>query len=442
MTEPGWPLVPLRFISSEWCDGPFGSGIASEHYRERGARVVRLQNIRGARFDGTDEAFIDEDYFKTSLMRHDVQWGDLLIAGLGDDNNLVGRACVAPDGLGAALVKADCFRFRLDPQRADPRFVAYALSASAALDAGLLSGGSTRQRINLSSMAGRKVPLPKLEVQIQVASLLDEQTAQIDALIAEKERLLQRLTEYQYSHASRLMTRGLAEHADQQETSFPELGDLPAHWTVKRLKFLGEVRSGIAKGKDHGERDTLSLPYLRVANVQDGYVDLAEVLEIEVGAHEVERFLLKKGDVLMNEGGDNDKLGRGTVWEGEIDPCVHQNHVFAVRLLDRTLAEWVARFTSTDAARTYFFLRSKQSTNLASINQSNVRELPVPIPPEDERNAILEELRRTAIATANLVVHVRSHIDRLREYRSSLISAAVTGQLNITSTNYGQEQWV
>jgi type I restriction enzyme S subunit len=97
------------------------------------------------------------------------------------------------------------------------------------------------------------------------------------------------------------------------------------------------------------------------------------------------------------------------------------------------LADWVSAFTSTDAARTYFYLRSKQSTNLASINQSNVRELPVPMPPEEERKAIMTELKRSSKAINDLIEHAVEHIARLREYRSSLISAAVTGQLDVGS---------
>jgi type I restriction enzyme S subunit len=214
-------------------------------------------------------------------------------------------------------------------------------------------------------------------------------------------------------------------------SSQPEIGLVPKHWSVTPLKFLGDVRSGVAKGKDHGDSETVSLPYLRVANVQDGYVDLTEVSNIEVSKSDANRYLLKKGDVLMNEGGDNDKLGRGAVWEGQIEPCIHQNHVFAVRLFDVELADWVSVFTSTDAARTYFYLRSKQSTNLASINQSNVRELPVPMPPEAERKAIMTELKRSSQAINDLIEHAQAHIARLREYRSSLISAAVTGQMTI-----------
>ncbi len=277
------------------------------------------------------------------------------------------------------------------------------------------------------------VPVPPAHLLEPLVSFLDQQTVRIDALIAEKEQLLEKLKEQRYSYASQLMTRGLDLTSSTQQTSFPELGVIPSHWDVKRLKFLGEVRSGVAKGKDLGDVDTVSLPYLRVANVQDGYVDLAEVLEIEVAAADAARYLLKTDDVLMNEGGDNDKLGRGTVWQGQIDPCIHQNHVFAVRLTEPALAEWVAKFTSTDAARTYFFLRSKQSTNLASINQTNVRELPVPMPPAHERASILKELNRFNSAVEHLQLHATSHIARLREYRSSLISAAVTGQLDLST---------
>ena len=278
------------------------------------------------------------------------------------------------------------------------------------------------------------LPVPPKDRQELIANFLDAQTERIDALTAEKEALVDRLLAYQYSYISQLMTRGLNSGAETKKTSFPEIGEIPIHWTVKRLKVLGEIRSGIAKGKDLAGRDSVRLPYLRVANVQAGYVDLSEVSEIEVPESEATRYLLRKNDVLMNEGGDNDKLGRGTVWQGQIDPCIHQNHVFAVRLFDPGLAEWVSRFTSTDAARAYFFLRSKQSTNLASINQTNVRELPVPMPPEPEREEIFREILRMTKATTDLVDHAVEHIDRLREYRSSLISAAVTGQLDVDTS--------
>lgn len=208
-------------------------------------------------------------------------------------------------------------------------------------------------------------------------------------------------------------------------TSVSEVGKVPNNWTVKRLKFLGNVRSGVAKGKELGDKDTVTLPYLRVANVQDGYVDLQDVSELEVTASEATRYLLRKNDVLMNEGGDNDKLGRGAVWQGQIDPCIHQNHVFAVRLANPELAEWVSRFTSTDAARTYFFLHSKQSTNLASISQSNVRELPVPMPPDGERIAIVQFLDEQTARIDDLIAEKERLLALLAEQRLSIAERVI-----------------
>jgi type I restriction enzyme S subunit len=309
-----------------------------------------------------------------------------------------------------------------------PRYLMYSMACK---DLSLIANPGAVPSVNGSQIAEERIWCPAPAEQERIANFLDDKTARIDALIAEKERLVRSLKEFQYSQISDLMTKGLDKAAKMVLSSQPEVGYVPAHWVVTPLKFMGNVRSGVAKGKDTNNAELVTLPYLRVANVQNGYVDLSDVSTIDVTASDAERFLLRKGDVLMNEGGDNDKLGRGAVWQGQVDPCIHQNHVFSVRLIDTELSEWVSCFTSTDAARTYFFLRSKQSTNLASINQSNVRELPVPMPPPSERKAIMAEIQRSTKATDGLIGHAIEHIARLREYRSSLISAAVTGQLDV-----------
>lgn len=178
-----WEVHSLSRVTLDKCDGPFGSGLKSEHYSDAGVRVVRLQNIRAGAFDGTDSAFVDEAYHRVVLRGgHDVVGGDLLIAGLGDDNNPVGRACVAPESIGPAMVKADCFRFRIDARRSDVQFLARQLSAGSYFDAGQLSSGSTRSRIPLSTMSSRIVALPPIEEQREIAHWLEQALAKIDRL--------------------------------------------------------------------------------------------------------------------------------------------------------------------------------------------------------------------------------------------------------------------
>lgn len=171
------------------------------------------------------------------------------------------------------------------------------------------------------------------------------------------------------------------------------LGEIPAHWEVTRLKLVATVQSGLALGKRYGNEDLTEYPYLRVANVQDGYLDLSDVKTVEVSDRDAIGCRLQAGDVLMNEGGDADKLGRGAIWTGEIDPCLHQNHVFAVRP-QCVSSEWLNLWTSGDGAKAFFESRAKQSTNLASISATNLKELPIPIPPTPEQLVIVEHVRR------------------------------------------------
>ncbi|MBY0690279.1 restriction endonuclease subunit S [Microbacterium marinilacus] len=128
--------------------------------------------------------------------------------------------------------------------------------------------------------------------------------------------------------------------------------------------------------------------------MKDGYVDSTDVRSVLADDVEASRYGLRPGDVLFTEGGDFDKLGRGCVWDGSIDPCLHQNHVFAVRPDPRVLLpEFLAALAASPHGRRYFVGASKQSTNLASINSSQLKKFPVPLPPLTEQRRIAEILR-------------------------------------------------
>ena len=159
-----WEVVSLRRVTLGCCDGPFGSGLKSSHYTEKGIRVVRLQNIGHAEFKDSDAAFISPQHY-SALGDHSVVSGDVLIAGLGDKNHPAGRACVAPDNISPAMVKADCFRFRLNQERVQPQFAALQLTATASAASAVLSTGATRQRTNLQATLGRAIGVPAVPEQ-------------------------------------------------------------------------------------------------------------------------------------------------------------------------------------------------------------------------------------------------------------------------------------
>ncbi len=168
---------------------------------------------------------------------------------------------------------------------------------------------------------------------------------------------------------------------------------------------------------------------MRVANVQDGFLDLEKMHTILIEEKSLDRYLLRTGDVLMNEGGDFDKLGRGAIWTGEIEPCIHQNHVFAVRP-HSIHPSWLNIYTSSRQANSYFISRSKQSTNLASISSLNLMELLVPIAPDDETTHILAFLDQETAKIDALIAEQQRLIELMKEKRQAVISHAVTKGLN------------
>lgn len=202
------------------------------------------------------------------------------------------------------------------------------------------------------------------------------------------------------------------------------IGEIPVDWEMRRLSEVALVQTGVAKGRK-GLRDPVSLPYLRVANVQDGHLDLSEVKMIAIERSEMSRFGLRNNDVLLTEGGDLDKLGRGYVWHGQIDPCLHQNHVFVVRTNGKVLSPL---FFSMQIAgihgRRYFLGCAKQTTNLASINSTQLKEFPVILPPVREQGSITRVLCvwDTAIGTMASILAAK------RQLKAGLMQQLLAGK--------------
>lgn len=318
---------------------------------------------------------------------------------------------------------------KLDPVRAQGDYLAWGLRCyQVNLHFALSANGITRYGLGSSALADGNIPVPPSDEQQAIANYLDVETARIDTLIHEKDELIGLLKEARSGRISELIS---GDGLPGNPTGDPWAPHLPDGWKFKRLKHLAQVRSGLAKGKDSGGNATVELPYLRVANVQEGRLDLREISTMPVEIDAVDRFSLVEGDVLMNEGGDYDKVGRGAVWTGEISPCLHQNHVFAVRPVERDLSEWLSAITQTQYAKFYFMNNAKQSTNLASISQTTVKELPILLPPKAQRDALLGTLGAELAAFDDLIAHTHEEITLLKELRAASIADAVLGRVDV-----------
>ncbi|MEC5032647.1 MAG: restriction endonuclease subunit S [Oscillatoria sp. PMC 1051.18] len=212
------------------------------------------------------------------------------------------------------------------------------------------------------------------------------------------------------------------------ETS--DLPDLPNTWKWERFVNIANILGGVTKGRKFKDRETIKLPYLRVANVQDGYLNLDEIKEIEVLPEDQEKYHLENGDILVTEGGDRDKLGRGTIWRCEIDNCIHQNHVYRARLYYSSVPnEYIDIALKSESSRSFFFKNASQSVNLASINMTMLGSVPLPIPPEKEQQEIVkrvETLFQKADQIEQRYYKAKAYVDKLTQ---SILAKAFRGEL-------------
>ncbi|GKK26938.1 TPA: restriction endonuclease subunit S [Klebsiella pneumoniae] len=168
--------------------------------------------------------------------------------------------------------------------------------------------------------------------------------------------------------------------------------ELPEGWKWCLFEDVVDIQSGITKGRNLVNRKLITIPYLRVANVQRGYLDLSEVKEIDIPEEEQDKYHVIKGDLLITEGGDWDTVGRTTVWCHEWY-IANQNHVFKGRIIGKEIDPyWLETYMNSPYSRDYFASASKQTTNLASINKTQLRGCPVAIPPSSEANKIMLKL--------------------------------------------------
>jgi type I restriction enzyme, S subunit len=204
---------------------------------------------------------------------------------------------------------------------------------------------------------------------------------------------------------------------------------LPEGWVWARLGDLGEIAGGVTVDKKRKPADPIEVPYLRVANVQRGHLDLSVVKAIRVERSVAERLELKANDILLNEGGDRDKIGRGWVWQAELPACIHQNHVFRVRPYHEDINPFFVSHYANEIGRTFFIEKGKQTTNLASISLSKISELPVPLPPAAEAEIIIDRLRDALDSGSDNHRDISEARQLSSAIRQSILKAAFEGRL-------------
>ena len=416
---PGWAEVSLEDIAAtsprSITDGPFGSNLKTEHYTTEGPRVVRLQNIGDGTFRDDQSHISDERYLR--LRAHDVKPGDVLVAALGE---VLPRACVAPPWLGPAIVKADCFRFRLRDD-VNPHFVAAVLNSPQVRSAARSQiAGVGRPRMNLGKVRKLSIPLPPIAEQDRIVAAIEEHFSHLDAAevaLWSAERRIRALEKSIITDASSTLTP-------------------PQHWKNATVADAGTVSLGLQRSPKRHSGPNMR-PYLRVANVFEDRLDDNDVMSMDMTDAEWERYRLRDGDVLLNEGQSPEFLGRPAIYRGRPPDTAFTNSLIRFRANEDIDPEWALLVFRSHLHNRRFMRESQITTNIAHLSAERFKTVEFPIPPLDEQQARVADARLRLEGCARLRAEVAAGRRRSAILRRSVLAAALSGRLILRDQDQG-----
>ncbi len=351
-------------------------------------------------------------------------------------------------------------RARLEKILASPEYVTYYLRSNLIREK-IVEGSSqvTITNINQKTLGNIPILIPPLSEQHRIVARIEELFSRLDAGAEALQKAKAQLKRYRQAVLKAAAEGRLTEewrkvHPDVEPSDellkrilvikqarsgkafsglngldLTGLPKLPDSWLWVRLDALASLKGGITKDTKRKVENGRRVPYLRVANVQRGYLDLSEIKEIEASEETISELRLEQGDILFNEGGDRDKLGRGWIWQKELPECIHQNHVFRARLYSKEVSNKFVSWFGNTYGKNYFLKEGKQTTNLASVNLTKLSAFPVPLPPNEENEIIVGEVeRRLSICDESEKILGQNLIyaDKLRQ---SVLKCAFEGRL-------------
>lgn len=400
-----------------------------------------------------DEKKVTGEHLRPYLRNVDIQWGNINVDDLpqmdfdaadrtkfalraGDilvcEGGEIGRAAVwegAP-GLEEVYYQKALHRLRPITSRDEfPRFMYWCLHAAAAQNAYADGGKSTIAHLPADAFRRVRFPKPSRDEQERIANFLDEQTARIDALIAEKERLVSLLEQATWDEVTRAVTGGI-KGAATRATGIDWCPAIPRHWDVVLLKRLF-VRTEYGLSESMNSEGAVAV--LRMGNVREGRVHLTDLKFVDSVP---DGLLLEPRDLLYNRTNSLAQVGKvGMLREFPEFPLTFASYLVRLVPNERALPEYLNYLLNCPDVLSIARSLALPAIGQANLNPTRYGYIYVPIPPASEQSAIVEHLDRCTTAIEQLSVHACEHISRLREYRSSLISAAVTGLIDSNTYN-------
>lgn len=421
-----WRSVPIKYMALErgslFLDGDW---IESKDISSEGIRYITTGNVGEGSYKEQGAGFISEETFH-SLGCTDVYEGDVLISRL---NNPIGRACVAPNLGGRVVTSVDNVIFRPD-SRFHKKFIVYLFSSEEYFrHTGNLARGATMQRISRGLLGNIRVVTPSFEEQAHIARFLDHETARIDGLIEEQQRLIELLKEKRQAVISQAVTKGLNPTMPMKDSGVEWLGEVPAHWEVKQLKHVVDPNTSITYGiVQAGPEFEGGIPYIRTSDMSGEELPVSGYPLTSPDIDEsYARSRVRPGDIVMSI---RASVGKCLPVPDELKVANLTQGTAKISAGKDITRNFLLAFLNAGATQNYFDLMAKGAT-FKEITLDALRRTPVLLPPVNEQiyidqlvakhTGLLDEICKQAIQSVSL----------LKERRSALISAAVTGKIDV-----------
>lgn len=420
-----WGVEKLKFIARAQFSNV-------DKKTEDGEQPVRLCNYVDVYYHAritADIDFMEATAEPREVAKFQLQPGDVLITKDSEDPNDICVPAVVAEPLPGVLCGYHLAQVRPDPARTHGPYLMYAFASSGIRDQfRMRANGITRFGLSQDDICSALFPLPPRPEQEAIAAWLDERTRRIDELVAAKRRLIALLAEHRTALITHAVTNGLNPAAALKPSGIDWLGDVPRHWAVAPMyaRYSVELGKMLDAKQITGEH---LVPYIRNVDVRWDSVNVDDLPEMDIEPHEYHRFILQSGDMVACEGGE---VGRAAFWRGELDQCAYQKAIHRIRPLkpaqDYPRFLYYVMYTGSKCG---VFIAGGNPNTIPHLTGEALRVYRFAFPPIDEQRAIVTHLDAASAKLDALTAATENAIAHLTEYRQALISAAVTGKINI-----------
>lgn len=419
-----WEVRRLKSLCSRYAQ--YGANVPASRYWTSGVRFVRTTDIGNhGELTGTG-VFLPEDLVSDYVLAD----GDLLISRSGTIGRsfLYERRTHGPCAYAGYLV-----RFVPTPALLS-RYAFYYTKSRPFVDfVGMMAISSTIDNVNGEKYAHCPLPLPLTSEQAEIIGFLDQETAGIDTLIAKQRELIHQLNEKRTALISHAVTKGLDPDVPMKDTGVEWLGEIPAHWEVRRLKECATVSlSNVDKKSVEGEASVWLCNYMDVYHQEriDAQVDFMAATATQ---SQIRRFSLRKGDVLITKDSETwTDIAVPALVSEDLLNVLCGYHLALVRPRSSCVGAFLAHAIRAIGPRDQYQVSANGITRFG-LTANAIRGSVLPIPPTSEQQAIADHLDRETAKIDALTTKITESIGLLTEYRTALISAAVTGKIDVRS---------